>query len=286
MAEEFEETAKKKDVVVANEINKVITGAWTAKEQDLFNVAMYKFRETKEKIITIESEELKGLGGFNKFNNVQFNKAVFDFSKKLGQTFIYQENSKSFKIQMLFESFEFSKDEAWLEIEATDFLLNAIKKTEEEFFAFSLDEAVFLKSKYSKILFRQLKQWRYVGVKEFGADELQRILGSPEKYSVASFRKEILTPTVKELQDNFVGLKIHILRASDLGRSKRGNPILRFRFTFQKEVKKKTKPKNNKKYIPMDEKSKANRTFKRSVKSARSRGVLLANAVDLRKLKD
>jgi Protein involved in initiation of plasmid replication len=267
-----------------NEINKVITGNWTAKEQDLFVVAMYKFQKDKEKIITIEKEELKGLGNFNSFNTAQFNKAIYDFSAKLGQTYIYQEDEERLKVQMLFESFEFSKRDGWLEITANDFLINALKDVEKGFFKFSLDESVFLKSKYSKILFRLLKQWRHTGTVTYETEELMRLLGSPKKYTVAKFREKILTPSVAELQDNFKGLRIHILRASDLGQSRRGNPVLKFKFTFQKEAQKRSfkKAKKAKDADKFDDK--AVKKFKRAVKFAREDGIYVAKSVDLRKV--
>lgn len=277
----IEEAGKQKhEIVVANEINQVITGAWTAKEQDLFVVAMTKFQYSEEKTITISLPELKGLGNFTSHNTKEFYRAITNFSAKLGQTYFYHEDTDEIVIQMIFERFAFSKREGYLEITATPFLFNALKNVEKEFFRLTLEESVFLKSKYSKILYRLLKQWRHTGGHTYSANELMRLLGTPEKYNMNLFRRKILTPAISELGDNFKGLEVHILRASDLGLSMRGNPIIKFKFLFEM-----TKRVKSKKHIKNTPKNQDVTRFKGSIKRARRAGISIAKDVDLRKVK-
>lgn len=280
MTTEIENTPQKHEIVVANELNKVITGSWTAKEQDLFIVAMTKFQYSNEDTIVISLSELKGLGNFTRHNTKEFYRAITSFSSKLGQTYMYHEDTEEIVIQMIFEKFTFSKREGYLEITATSFLQNALKNVEKGFFRMTLEESVYLKSKYSKILYRLLRQWRHVGVYTAKSKELMRLLGTPEKYNMDLFRRKILTPAIQELGDNFKGLELHIIRASDQGLSMRGNPILKFKFMFEK-----TKRVNNKKHIKNTPEEQAIKRFKGSIKRARKAGVAVAKGIDMRKVK-
>ena len=80
-------------------------------------------------------------------------------------------------------------------------------------------------------MYRLLKQWRTVGRKEFSVDDLKRILDTPESYRPSEIDRLILKPIKEQLSPYFVSLKVKKIKSN-----KRGNPVLGYEFTWQKEV--------------------------------------------------
>jgi len=105
------------------------------------------------------------------------------------------------------------------------FLLNELTKN---FTQFELAEFTELSSKYSKTLYRLLKQYRSTGEYYVGVDELRRLLGCPEGYANKRFMQLIIAPAVKELQKDFPTLSCEAQRARTKGR-----PITGYHFMFE-----------------------------------------------------
>lgn len=67
------------------------------------------------------------------------------------------------------------------------------------FTRFELVEFIALSGKYTKTLYRLLKQYRATGFMKMKWDEFRHILDIPESYEMRDIEKQILKPAVKEL---------------------------------------------------------------------------------------
>jgi len=67
------------------------------------------------------------------------------------------------------------------------------------FTAFELEEFIALSGKYTKTLYRLLKQYRTTGKARFEWEEFCRIMDIPEKLKMCDIDKDILKPALKEL---------------------------------------------------------------------------------------
>lgn len=106
-------------------------------------------------------------------------------------------------------------------------LLNNVN---ERFTLFELGQFVLLEGKYSKNLYRLLKQYRKTGTYQVNADRFRKLMDCPEKYPNKEFMRVCINPAIKELSRGFFeDLKVEPIRGSG-----RGNPIVAYEFTFKK----------------------------------------------------
>lgn len=133
----------------------------------------------------------------------------------------------------LFPTFDIDEDQQTLTVavnERFQWLLNEFTA----YTIFELSEFVGLKSKYSKTLYRLLKQWRTVGAFAFhDVEEFRQQMDVPKSYSNNIFLRDCISPAVAELaklDSSFKGLKCEVLKAR-----KRGAPVTGYRFTWQAE---------------------------------------------------
>ena len=83
--------------------------------------------------------------------------------------------------------------------------MNEITKN---FTVFELQEFSSLKSTYSKQMYRQLKQWKKKGEKEYSVAEFRELLSIPDSYKASHIDSRILKPIQKKLSKCFDNFKI------------------------------------------------------------------------------
>ena len=110
------------------------------------------------------------------------------------------------------------------------FLLNELN----QYTTFELEEFVDLKSKYSKNLYRLLKQWRTVGKYTFNdLAEFRNLMDVPKSYSNKYMMERCVDVAIEEISKldiSFNGFKCEPVYAR-----KRGNPLDKLVFTWQAE---------------------------------------------------
>lgn len=110
------------------------------------------------------------------------------------------------------------------------FLLNELK----QYTTFELEEFVDLKSKYSKNLYRLLKQWRTVGKYTFhDLEEFRSLMDVPTSYTNKLMMQKCVDVAIEEisrLDVSFKGFKCEPIYAR-----KRGKPLDELIFTWQAE---------------------------------------------------
>lgn len=107
----------------------------------------------------------------------------------------------------LFEIFQINKDSNSLEVKLLSekkYLFNDLKNT---FTKFDLNEFLILKSKYSKNIYRLLKQWDSKKEKIFTLDDFKKILNIPNSYRISELDRFIIKKSFLELEAFFYNLK-------------------------------------------------------------------------------
>lgn len=118
------------------------------------------------------------------------------------------------------------------------------------FTRFELAEFFALSGKYTKTIYRQLKQFRQTGWAEWDFNEFKSLLDIPESYALCDIDKQILKPALKELTQErnlfdtkripFKGLKYTKIK-------KGGNKVTAIRFEWTKEKAQELESKQEKK---------------------------------------
>lgn len=138
-----------------------------------------------------------------------------------------------------------------------EYILNQLTAN---FTAFELSEFIALSGKYTKTLYRLLKQYRTTGKAYFEWEEFCRIMDIPEKFAMCDIDKRILKPAIKELSKErnlfdqvrvpFKNLAYEKEKAKGRGR---GGKVSGITFTFKPENIEMQKLENESQKIMSDE---------------------------------
>ncbi|MCV3397632.1 replication initiation protein [Campylobacter sp. RKI_CA19_01116] len=171
---------------------------------------------------------------FYKFFKADFTILIKDEKGRTGETFVNLFEKVTFwNSDKLLEEIEIKVNEDF------SYLVNSLTK---EFTSFELAEFVALSGKYTKTLYRLLKQYRTTGKAYFEWSEFKRIIDIPETYRQSEIDKWILKPAIKELtkEKNLfdqirVPFKNLTFKKKKIKSRGRGGKVVGIEFTFKPE---------------------------------------------------
>lgn len=199
-----------------NEINTFTFTNFTAQDFNLFFVICWHIKQKKSKKLTLTFDELKEFMPTAIKDNKRFFKAVFAFSRKLMIIIASKEttdenNNKRGKCKNFLTYAETSEKEKTLSILVSDMAYDILFYA-NYFTKFDLNEFCSIRNKYTKTLFRLLKQYENMnsssanGLKNIVMEkqEFLEFMNCPEKYmnnTSMYIDKEILIPAIKGLNN-------------------------------------------------------------------------------------
>lgn len=182
--------------------------------------------------IDFSFDVLRKLSGYKKSNSVnQFVNDLKKMNEKLMHVTCNLETKTEIVMFVLFPTFRIDIENQLLTVSINKdfkFILNELTKN---FTRFDLQEFINLSSKYAKILYHLLKQYRSTGHYEVPVEKLRELTGCPEGYSNKQFMQNIILPSVKNLQNCFQNLRCETKYAH-----RRGKPVSGYIFTFTPEI--------------------------------------------------
>lgn len=211
-----------------NDINKIKLGTLSSKEQDIFFSLIYKAKNQKDHEIMMPFKEVETLID-DKKNTKRLILNLKSLSRKLSK--LSQEielPDGNFVLFNLFNRFIVDVNEKVLKISVNEdfkFLLNDLIGN---FTRFELRHLIDLKSSYSKILFRLLKQYQSSGWYEIDLVTFRDILDIPEGYDMDNINKRVLKPIMNELPIYFNDLEVEKI--------KKGRKIHKLKFTWDNKA--------------------------------------------------
>ena len=214
-----------------NYFNSVPLKTFTATDYNILYAICAKMRDHGVQNVVFTMAEIRKMTGFSKNSNEELYAALEQVYKKIGQIFCKVETEKSLVYFTLFTAFTIDKEQQTLLVSVNEkfaFILNDLTKN---FTQFELHEFVELRSKYAKILYKQLKQFRTTGFYVVKAEELRTIMDVPEKLPSRKFVERIVAPAVETLKDEIPGLTCTPIYNTE----KRGHPLDKLKFTFDKD---------------------------------------------------
>ncbi len=221
-----------KVVKYGNYLNELQFRDFTATDFDFLMYLCSVMRDKDEDVITLSIPEIKKIVNYDK------NVTLKDFGlmlEKMNQKLMsitakIKDGSKTIQF-VLFPTFITDSKANTLTVRVNKdfkYLLNELTKN---FTRFELKEFIQIKGKYSKMLYRLLKQYRTQGEYYVEVDEIKKLMDCPESYTNKTFVIRVLTPSVEELKKDFKGLICTPIRETH----KQGRPLIAYKFTFQKQ---------------------------------------------------
>ena len=213
-----------------NDLNTVIMRKWTAEEMNFFFAIIAKARNQGVKELHFNTDEIKKLVNFTQKDEKRWKEAMKSTARKVTQLTYFEDDGKKFKVMPLFSLFEVDYEEKTVKVEVSKHFEYILNRLEVQFTQYELEEFTNIRSTYAKTMYRLLKQWRTVGKKEYGVNELRVFLDVPESYSNGEVTRRVLEPIQKELSNYFLNFKYKVIKSN-----KRGNPVLGYEFTWKPE---------------------------------------------------
>lgn len=227
-----------------NEINTLTFTNFTAQDFNLFFVICWHIKQKKSKKLTLTFDELKKFMPKQIKNNKKFFDEVFAFSRKLMIIIVSKEKTnengrnREGKCKNFLTYAETLEDERTLSIIVSDMAYDILFYT-NYFTKFDLNEFCSIQNKYTKTLFRLLKQYENVnenpvnGLKNIVMEkkEFLEFMNCPEKYmnNMSMYiDKKILIPAINELNECSQSFK-----NVSFQKIKEGGMIKKFEISFQ-----------------------------------------------------
>ena len=216
-----------------NEMNTLSIGKWTAEEMNFLFAILTQVRDEGCKELKFDSYDLREYVNFDPKKPERWNNTMISVSKKLSQLVYFHTENNIFKAMPLFQEFTVDLETQSVIVEVSrkmEYILNKLNIDTGNWTQFEFFEFATLKSVYSKSVFRFLKQYRKTGFWKIDFDDFRKLLNIPESYKPSHIDSRVLKPVMNELPSIFKGLKVHKIKSR-----RRGNQLLGYEFTFQKE---------------------------------------------------
>ena len=226
---------KKNDLVkYSNIMNQIAFTKFTTTDYNFLMMLCSKLRNQETNKMVFSFKEIKELVNYRSNHTAEhFAMELKRMNQKMMNISSTIETENEILMFVLFPTFTVNKKEQTLTVavnESFKFILNELTK---EFTEFDLRSFTLLESKYSKTLYRKLKQFKFSGFYKVKVDELRRIMDVPKSYSNNTFLNYAINPALKELKEYIPNLRMEIIREK-----KRGAPISGFVFKFDKQEQK------------------------------------------------
>ena len=214
-----------------NSINELKFQDFTTGDLNMLMSLCYKIKGRNTEAIVIPFSEISELAKYKCKDRERFIQDLKRMSSKLNKVNVTCMNIKGFAVFNLFTAFIADEEEGTLTVEVNKHFAYLFNELYKDFTRFELEEFVALQSKYSKNLYRILKQYRTTGVCIMKMDDLREKLDCPNSYNNREFVRNCVNAPVVELANGyFKNLKVDVKR-----KKSRGNPIESFIFSFEKE---------------------------------------------------
>lgn len=244
-----EKEQEKASTLVAyhNDFHKVILPKLSVQEQNILMGILCNLRDMQDGLITFYPKDLR------KFcHRVNTNEDLWGVVRDLKKNFFKTDFSvlvktekydidvtinlfRIFKIYTLADTDKLEK----IEIQVDKEFLYILNGLVENFTTFELSQFLELNSRYSKTLYRILKQYKNTGrccIYKYKWKEFVTLLNIPDNMQHNKINERILNPAVKELSTIFKNLRYEKIKAE--GSRGRGGTVVGIEFYFDPDCKK------------------------------------------------
>lgn len=212
-----------------NNLNSISMRGRTSEEMNFFFTVISKIRDKGIAEIELSTDTIKDLIDFRD-RNFRWVKILENIADKImGLRYIEKTDTEIAYFNM-FQRFKINIPEKKIQIKVSEDFEYIVNQLTTHFTVYELAEFTSLKSTYSKTMYRILKQWRTVGVKEIEIKIFRELLNIPKSYRANDINKRVIAPIKKELPQYFVNFKVKVIKANT-----QGNPITGYKFTWQPE---------------------------------------------------
>lgn len=212
-----------------NEMNTLSFSGFSAVDQDLFMALCARMKDKNTQEITFDFATLRKIVDYPaKWSNKQFERDLLSMVKRLNAVNCTYETDEELGAFTLFPIFRIPKNKGVLIVGVAQkfaWLLNDF--TQGGYTQLELKRFINLSGKYSKTIYRYLRQYRSTGFWRVGYEDFRSLLGIPASYKPRNINQKVLEPALAELSKYFTDLKCEPFYLP-----KQGAPLGGYTFTF------------------------------------------------------
>lgn len=215
-----------------NYMNNLRFSGFTTFDYNFLMALCNKLMDKDTTEITISFEELREKTGYTQHPVKQFVSDIVRMNDKLMKMNCVLEKDGTIFQFVLFPTFATDMVNRRLIVSVNEkfkFILNDLTRN---FTRFELNEFVRLGSRYSKSLYRILKQFKSTGRYDVSMDSFRNRMDCPVSYTNKHVMDKIIKPSLKELREKNY---FQNLRCETKYANKPGRPVLGYTFTFLPE---------------------------------------------------
>lgn len=212
-------------VIYRNDLNLVSFKEFNPVEMDLFFAVCSQAKETKQLTVQMDLDKVRRITGQYEQSLDRFMNLVSDMNLKMSSTVMSRKTKDFIEGFSLFTYYRIDANE--LIVDVNPRFAYIINNIDSDFTRYELNEFTKIKSRYTKTLFRQLKQFKDTGMYIVSIDKFRYLFDIPDSYRMTDIDRQVLKPSIKELSDTFENLKVTKI--------KKGRTISQLKFTFKKQ---------------------------------------------------
>lgn len=214
-----------------NDMNTLHFHGFSSVDLNMLMTLCSRMRDKDEDVMEFAFEYLKELMGYKSKDNDRFVNDLDEMNNKLIKVTASFKTETKKVMFVLFPTFEIDTQKETLKVRVNPDFKYLLNEITEQFTLFELQEFVSLSGKYSKNLYRLLKQYRRTGTYRIDAIEFQKRMDIPEELEKKYHMRNCIKPAIEELTRlcYFKDLKVEPVKAR-----KKGAPVTAYEFTFRK----------------------------------------------------
>ncbi len=198
-----------------NDVNLMDISIFTSRELDLLITCFWYLKENKNYKATITFDEFREKLKLSRLDRTE--DYVVKFAKKLKgiveeYQFIDENEHKVVLIGNLFRTIRIDETDEIMELKIDEDFKHLFNNLLDNYTRFELEEFVSIKRKYSKMLYKLLKQYKSTGYYKIELDEFIRLFGVPDSYKTYHITPKIIEPSIEELKDIFINLRCNKIK--------------------------------------------------------------------------
>ena len=212
-----------------NDLNRVAFRGFSAENYDLLMAIISRMRDKDDQVITLSYARIRELIKYpKKKSNVQLTKDLDNMWDTLKRCECTLPRATGNSHMVLFPTYTTDSSTASLKIRINSdfaYLIQDFKGYTE----FELKRFISIKSKYGKVLYRLLRQYRNGSehVYRISIEDLKRLFDVPESYTTKEITRKVVKPAVEECKADFKDLTVSTYKLR-----KQGCPIGGYAFSW------------------------------------------------------
>ena len=216
-------------VKYSNELHRINFSALSEAQQNILFTLLYEIKHQNTDFLELDIIKISELADINTRNKDYFIELLNGLTHFQELKFRYEINEQGdLRQEVIFPMIETQLKNNKIFVKVSSGFRERFLLVNNEFTRYELAEFVSLSSKYTKTIYRYLKQFRNTGLWKIKYKDFKEILGIPSSYQTCNIETRIIKPAIKQLTQEknlfdekripFKNLKIKKIKGRGRGR--------------------------------------------------------------------